>query len=281
LGDYSVSFVLGVVEGLTEFVPVSSTAHLLLIQALLHRNLSDQLWGMYFIVIRLGALLGLMLVYAQQLHSGACVSPRRPRVERGMIAHPPSRVGWAFLANVLPTYALSQMINRDRASLREIGGALLVGGVVMWLVDTFVGKRKAKGTECVTLGQAVWIGICQGIAAALPGVSRTMVTIVAGEIGGLSRTTAVEFSFLLFVPSMLAAAFGEMLRLSWRSSTVLLVDFHGLATLGIGFGAATVMAYILADWMLNWVERHSLAIFGVYRVCLGLALLGRVVSVLH
>jgi undecaprenyl-diphosphatase len=269
------------VEGLTEFVPVSSTAHLRLIQALLHRNLSDQFWGMYFVVIRLGALLALMLIYAQQLHSGACTSPRGSRVERGMIAHPPSRVGWAFLASVLPTYALSQMINRDKASLREIGGALFVGGVVMWFVDTFVEKRKAEGTECVTLGQAVWIGLCQGTAAALPGVSRTMVTIVAGEIGGLSRTTAVEFSFLLFVPSMLAAAFGEMLRVSWRSSTVLVVDFHGLAVLAIGLGAAVVMAYILADWMLKWVERHSLTPFCIYRVCLGLALLGRVVWVLH
>jgi undecaprenyl-diphosphatase len=156
----------------------------------------------------------------------------------------------------------------------------LVGGVVMWLVDAFVAKQKVEGTECVTPWQAVWIGLCQGTAV-LPGVARTMVTIAAGEIVGLSRTTAVEFSFLLFVPSMLAAAFAEMLRVSWRNSKVLVVDFHGLAVLAIGFGAAAVMAYISADWMLKWVERHNLTIFCVYRVCLGLALLGRVVWVLH
>lgn len=281
MGDYSASFVLGVVEGLTEFVPVSSTAHLRLMQALLHRNLADQVWEMYFIVIRLGALSALMLIYAQQLYSEAGASRHRPRLERGLIAHPPSRVGWAFLASVLPAYVLSQVINRDTTSFREIGVSLFVGGVVMWLVDAFVAKEKAERIECLTVGQAVWIGICQGTVAALPGISRTMVTIVAGEIGGLSRTTSVEFSFLLFVPSMLAAAFAEMLRMSWRSSTVLVLDLHGLVVLGIGFGAAAVMAYILADWMLKWVERRSLMIFGVYRVCLGLALLGRVVWVLH
>jgi undecaprenyl-diphosphatase len=276
LGDYSVSFVLGVVEGLTEFVPVSSTAHLRLMQALLHRNFSDQLWGMYFIVIRLGALSALMLIYAQQLHSEARTLPGRFLPKRGIIVHSPSLVGWAFLASVVPTYALSKAMNRDAANLTKIGVSLLVGGAVMWLADALVAKRKIEGKECVTLVQAIWIGLCQAIAAAFPGASRSMVTMVGGELAGLSRTTAVEFSFLLFVPSMLAAAFVEMLSASWRRSTALVVDLHGFAVLGIGFCAAAVMAYLSADWMLNWVERHGFAVFGVYRICLGLALTGRV-----
>jgi undecaprenyl-diphosphatase len=275
LGDYSVSFVLGVVEGLTEFVPVSSTAHLRLMQALLHRNFSDQLWKMYFIVIHLGALFALMLIYAQQLHAEAHTSPDRLAPKRGLIPHPPSLVGWAFLASVVPTYALSKAMNRDAASLTKIGLSLLVGGAVMWLADALVAKRKGEGKGCVTLVQAIWIGLCQEIAATFPGASRSMVTMVGGELAGLSRTTAVEFSFLLFVPSMLAAAFAEMLSASWRRSTPLVLDLHGFAVLGIGFCAATVMAYLSADWMLNWVERHGLAIFAAYRICLGLALTSR------
>jgi undecaprenyl-diphosphatase len=245
-------------------------------QALLHRNFSDPVWGMYFIVIRLGALSALMLLYAQQLHSEARTLPGRFPPKRGLIVHPPPLVGLAFLASVVPTYALSKAMNRDAANLSKIGMSLLVGGAVMWLVDVLVTKRKGEGKECVTLVQAIWIGLCQAIAAAFPGASRSMVTMVGGELTGLSRTTAVEFSFLLFAPSMLAAAFADMLSASWRRSTVLVVDLHGFAVLGIGFGAAAVMAYLSADWMLNWVERHGFAIFGVYRICLGLALTGRV-----
>ncbi len=281
MGDYSISFVLGVVEGVTEFIPVSSTAHLRLIEALLPRNFSDQVWGMFFIVIRLGALSALMLMYAQQLHAESRTSPHQSSKRRGLIVHSPVLVGWAFAASVVPTYSVLLVVDRGAATLSKIGVSLLVGGVAMWLVDLLVAKWPTEGQERATLGQAIWIGLCQPISAAFPGTSRSMITMIAGELGGLSRGAAVEFSLLLFAPSVLAAAFVGMFETSWRSSTMLSVDFHGFAILGIGFCSAAVMAYLSVDWMLNWVERHGLTIFGVYRVCLGLALLGRAVRLPH
>lgn len=282
MGDYSISFVLGVVEGVTEFIPVSSTAHLRLMEALLHHNLSDQVWGMFFIVIRLGALSALMLLYAQQLNTESRTSPHRFSERRGLIVHSPVLVGWAFAASVVPTYSVLLVVNRGAATLNKIGVSLLVGGVAMWLVDLVVAKRPAKAQERATLGQAIWIGLCQPISAAFPGTSRSMITMIAGELGGLSRGAAVEFSLLLFAPSVLAASFVAMFEISWRSSSILLVvDLHAFAILGIGFCSAAVMAYLSMDWMLKWVERHGLTIFGVYRVCLGLALLGRAVRLPH
>jgi undecaprenyl-diphosphatase len=271
--DYLVSGFLGMVEGFTEFIPISSTAHRRLAEAALRLSLSGKFWKLQLVIVQLGATFGLIALFALKLRMAT--RPVRQNVnELPRLLHtaPAISVGWAFLSTIVSAFALKQMIDRNFDSLTVIGSSLLIGGIVMWSSDRLAVRSSLRVGENVTTLQAVWIGACQTLAAVFPGTSHSMATIIAGEIGGLSRPAAVEFSFLLFVPTMLAATFFE-LRQFQPSADSLPLDGHGFAALAIGFATAAMASYLSANWLLIWVQRRGLAIFGLYRICLGATVL--------
>lgn len=273
MNDYLSSFLLGIVEGLTEFIPVSSTAHLRITQALLHIDLSNGFWKMYSVVIQLGAVLALLVLYAHRLLLLAQTFPRRNFSLRTSMNHPLTLVGWAFLFTAIPAFLLSKVISKNLEDLTVIGSSLLIGGIVMWLVDRSARKAETESLQKMTAGQAIGIGLCQTVSAVFPGTSRSMTTIVAGQIVGLSREAAVEFSFLLFIPTMLAATLFELFQQMHSGAADFSLDGHYLAVLGIGFSVAALAAYLSCNWLLRWVGRHGFVVFGLYRICIGLAVL--------
>ena len=214
MNDYIVSVLLGIVEGLTEFLPVSSTAHLRIAEALLHINLADPYWKMYTIVIQLGAILALIFLFIGRILEFIRTFPKGESGDRTALNHPVSLTLIAFVCTAIPAFLLTKIIGKHLESLRLMATSLLVGGIIMWVVDAWSVRREAttEDVEHMTLGQAIWIGLCQVTSAVFPGTSRSMSTIAAGQIVGMTRSAALEFSFLVSIPTMIAATGYDLLR---------------------------------------------------------------------
>jgi undecaprenyl-diphosphatase len=207
LNDYFISVLLGIVEGLTEFLPVSSTAHLRISEALLHINLTDPYWKMYTVVIQFGAIFALLLLFTARIIQFFRTFPQGERGDRTIWTHPISLTCIAFVITAIPSWLLSKTIGKNLESLRVMALALLIGGIVMWVIDAWSSRSDPTTTEIeqMSLSQAIWIGFCQIFSGLFPGTSRSMSTIAGGQMVGLSRPAALEFSFLVSIPTMIAA----------------------------------------------------------------------------
>src|SRR4051812_40871865 len=217
MSDYLISFLLGIVEGLTEFLPISSTAHLRIVEALFGLNLQDSFWKMYTIVIQLGAILALPVYFWTRIMKFLGTFPQGERGDRTVLTHPLSLTIIAFVVTAIPAFLFTKIIGKHLESLYIMGCSLMIGGVVMWVVDAMNAKWEPAGPgapgsrihtwhmEQMGLGQAVWIGACQILSAVFPGTSRSMSTIAAGQVAGMSRASALEFSFFLSIPTMVVA----------------------------------------------------------------------------
>jgi undecaprenyl-diphosphatase len=289
LNDYVVSLLLGIVEGLTEFLPVSSTAHLRISEALFHVSLTSGYWKMYTIVIQLGAILCLPVYFRERIRKLLATFPQGDRGDRTFLTHPLSLVIVAFVVTAIPAFLLTKVIGKHLESLYIMGSALLIGGIVMWIVDEMNGSSEAAGLgatgtrihtwhmEDMSVWQAVWIGACQILSAVFPGTSRSMSTIAAGQLAGMSRASALEFSFFLSIPTMVVATCYDLLKsLMGKAENpigVAQMNAHGWVVLAIGFVVSFIVAYGAVAWFLGWVRKHGFAPFAVYRIILGSAVL--------
>ncbi|OLC59078.1 MAG: UDP-diphosphatase [Candidatus Rokuibacteriota bacterium] len=288
MNDYVLAVVLGVIEGLTEFLPVSSTAHLRLTEALLGIDLGDPYWKTFSIVIQLGAILCLPIYFWGRLVKLVRFFPHGSRGDRTVATHPLSLTLIAFLTTAIPAFLLTKIIGKHLESLFVMAASLIVGGVVMWVVDAIYersqGQAFARGfitetMEEMSVGQAVWIGACQLLSAVFPGTSRSMATITAGELAGMTRSVALEFSFFLSIPTMAAATLYDLLKsLRPRAGEPSAIgamphDAHSFIVLAVGFVVSFVVAYAVVGWFLGWVRRRGFTPFAVYRIVLGAAVL--------
>jgi undecaprenyl-diphosphatase len=276
LNDYLLSVILGVVEGLTEFLPVSSTAHLRIVEALLGIDLSDGYWKMFSIVIQLGAILCLPIYFRRTIWEFVSHFPNGPRGDRSIANHPLTLIAIAFLCTAIPAFLLTKIIGKHLESLTLMGTALVVGGIVMWVVDALFSRPPHKTGEIdqTSLGQSVWIGACQVLSAVFPGTSRSMATIAAGQIAGMSRPVALEFSFLLSIPTMVAATGYDLLKTLRPGKGVNAVgathlDTHGAVVLLVGGLVSFIVAYGVVAWFMHWVRRRGFAPFAIYRIVVG------------
>ena len=285
MNDYLLSVVLGIIEGLTEFLPVSSTAHLRIAEALFHISLGDGYWKMYTIVIQLGAILCLPVYFRQRISKFLSTFPAGERGDRTVLTHPLGLTAVAFVVTAGPAFLLTKVIGKHLESLHIIGTSLLIGGIVMWVVDAMNARWEAAGPnaansrihtwamEAMSLGQAVWIGACQILSAVFPGTSRSMSTIAAGQLAGMSRASALEFSFFLSIPTMVVATCYDLLKsLRGKGANpigVSQIDSHGWVVLGIGFVVSFLVAYWSVAWFMHWVRKRGFAPFAVYRIVLG------------
>jgi len=288
LHDYLLSAILGVIEGLTEFLPISSTAHLRISEALLHVSLTDGYWKMYTIVIQSGAILCLPVYFRERIVKFLSTFPRGENGDRTALTHPLGLTLIAFLVTAIPAFLLRKVIGKNLESLTVMGVSLLVGGVVMWIVDVLHAGAEATGPvssglirtwkmEAMSLGQAVWIGACQILSAVFPGTSRSMATIAGGQVAGMSRASALEFSFFLSIPTMAAATGYDLLK-SLRAKGgnpigVSQIDGHGWMVLAIGFVVSFLVAYAAVAWFMAWVRKHGFVPFAIYRIVIGVLVL--------
>jgi len=285
LNDYLVSIVLGIIEGLTEFLPVSSTAHLRIAERLFSINLGDGYWKMYTIVIQLGAILCLPIYFRSRIAKLLSTFPKGENGDRTALTHPLGLTAIAFVVTAIPAFLLTKVIGNHLESLYIMGTSLLVGGIVMWIVDAINARSESLGPnapgsrihtwrmEAMSLGQAVWIGACQILSAVFPGTSRSMSTIAAGQIAGMSRAADLEFSFFLSIPTMVVATCYDLLKsLRGKGANpigVSQIDAHGWIVLAIGFVVSFVVAYAAVAWFMAWVRKRGFAPFAIYRIIVG------------
>ncbi len=276
--DYLLSVFLGVVEGLTEFLPVSSTAHLRICEVLLHIDLHDGFWKMYTIVIQLGAILALPVYFWHRIVQFVGTFPEGERGNRNILTHPLSLTLIAFVVTAIPAWALAKVIGENLESIRVMALALLIGGIIMWIVDAVFARPRTMHMEEMTLPQAVWIGAAQILSAVFPGTSRSMSTIAAGQVAGMSRPAALEFSFFLSMPTMAAATGYDFLKSviphhHEGEIAPLTITAHQWIVLAIGFVVSFFVALAVVAWFMNWVRARGFVPFAVYRILLGLGLL--------
>src|SRR5213075_944990 len=255
--DYLLSIFLGIVEGVTEFLPVSSTAHLRICEALLHINLQDGFWKMYTIVIQLGAILALPVYFRERILAFLRAFPRGERGDRTIFTHPLSLTLIAFVVTAIPAWALTRQIGKNLENLWVMAWALLIGGIIMWVVDAVFTRPRVMHMQEMSLPQAIWIGAAQILSAVFPGTSRSMSTIAAGQIVGMSRPAALEFSFFLSMPTMAVATGYDFLKSviphhHEAEIAPLTITPHEWIVLAIGFVISFFIALAVVAWFMNW-----------------------------
>ena len=215
-----------------------------------------------------------------------------PKGERGdhtPLTHPLGLVIVAFVVTAIPAFLFTKMIGKHLESLYIMGTSLLIGGIIMWIIDELNSKSEAAGLgatgtridtwhmEDMSLGQSIWIGACQILSAVFPGTSRSMSTIAAGQLAGMSRASALEFSFFLSIPTMVVATCYDLLKSllgkGENAIGVTHIDPRGWVVLAIGFVVSFLVAYGTVAWFMAWVRRRGFGPFAVYRIIVGTSVL--------
>ena len=244
---------------------------------------------MYSIVIQLGAIACLPVYFRERILKFLSTFPKGERGDRTIFTHPLSLVIVAFFVTAIPAFLLTKIIGKHLESLEIMGTALLVGGIIMWAVDALNAKWETAGQgasgsrirvwhmEDMSFGQAVWIGACQILSAVFPGTSRSMSTIAAGQLAGMSRASALEFSFFLSMPTMVVATCYDLLKsLMGKSENPIgvgVMTSHEWIVLAIGFVVSFLVAYVSVAWFMAYVRKRGFAPFAIYRIIVGIAVL--------
>jgi undecaprenyl-diphosphatase len=261
VGDLGIVAFLGILEGLTEFLPVSSTGHLLLASHFLGFESAGKTFE---VVIQLGAVLALLTVYFAKLWQVFSTAHRDPAAKRFIIS-----VLLAFLPAVVIGVLAHDFIKTVLFETpRLIAIMLILGGIVLLFVDRIAPTPQYEDATALPLRKSLAIGFIQCLAM-IPGVSRSGATIVGALMLGVEKRAAAEFSFFLSMPTMAAAVGYDLLQ----NRDVL--DFSALSQIALGFGLAFVTGVIVVKWLLNYISRHGYALFGWWRIIVGtLALIG-------
>lgn len=257
--EAATALLLGLLEGLTEFIPVSSTGHLLLAGHFLGFESAGKTFE---VVIQLGAVLALVLLYLGRLVRVFAAAPRDAGARRTILA-----VLLAFLPAAALGVALHDVIKTVLFETPALIAVMLIlGGIVLLVVDRLPLRPRVREAEAMPLGTALAIGLCQCLAL-VPGVSRSGATIVGALLLGVEKRAAAEFSFFLSMPTMGGAVAYDL----WSSREVLSADDLGL--IALGFAAAFVSGALVVRWLLGFVSRRGFAVFGWWRIGVGSAAL--------
>jgi undecaprenyl-diphosphatase len=249
---------LGIIEGVTEFLPVSSTGHLLIAQ-----HWMGERSELFTVAIQAGAILAVVLVYWQRLTDILItkfgVASNRDYLLKLIVATAITCVG------MLVVKKLGFELPHEVA---PIAWALIIGGVAILIVEFMVVKRTPS--SYVTWNVTAWVGVSQIVAAVFPGTSRSAATIFAAMLAGTtSRPAAAEFAFLVGIPTMFAATGYEVLKTA-KEGGLKNVDW---LSLGVGFAVSTIVAFIAVKWLLKYIQTHRFTLFAWYRIIFGAVLL--------
>jgi undecaprenyl-diphosphatase len=246
------SIILGTVEGITEFLPISSTAHMIIVSTLL--GLKQTIQNVAFeVIIQLGATLAIVFLYLEKINF------KEINLWKKVIL--------AFFPLAIIGFLLRHQI-KELFTIQTVAWMFIIGGIVFFIVEKLYSfkKVKVKDVEKVSFKQALIIGFFQ-VFALIPGTSRSGATIVGGMLSGLSRKTAADFSFLLAIPTMFAASGYELLKNIHSFSN------QNLLVLVIGFIVSFISSYIAVKLFLKFVQKYTLNAFGIYRIIFGIILL--------
>jgi len=256
--DFIKAVFLGIIEGLTEFLPVSSTAHLLVSSYLIDfKSIANNLFE---IVIQIGAILAICVIYRAKIFEVICNlnQKKQQKFTLNLIAAfvPAAIIGGAF-HSIIKTVLFSNLV---------IAFALIIGGIIMIIVDYKPRKSGIYEIEKINLSSAFAIGIFQSLAI-IPGVSRSGATIIGGMLLKLNRKTATEFSFFLAIPTIICASLYDIYK-NFDTLT-----FDNFEIILVGLLSAFISAILVIKWFIDFVAKHNFIYFGIYRIIVGTIIL--------
>lgn len=258
---------MGIVQGITEWLPVSSTGHMILLNELIHLKISPALWEVFLVVVQLGSIMAVVVLYWGRL---------LPFRVRGGFALEMDKISmWLkiFVASV-PAGVVGLLWDDELTALfynyQTVAVMLILFGVLFLVVESCNKGKRPRVNEIsgITYRAAFFIGVFQLIAAALPGTSRSGATIVAALLIGVSRVTAAEFTFFLAIPAMFGGSAVKLLKAG--------VDFSGeeYGILLLGMAVAFVVSVFVIKFLMSYIKKHDFKVFGWYRIVLGALVLG-------
>ena len=253
------AFVLGIVEGLTEFLPISSTGHLIIAGQLLGFN--DDKAKVFDIVIQSGAMLAIVWEYRARFTSVLKRLPSDPAARRFV-----ANLVVAFLPAAVLGLAFNKLIKEHLFFAVPVAIAFIVGGLIILWVDRRAVRARVASVDDMTWSDALKVGIAQTFAL-IPGTSRSGSTIIGGMLFGLSRRAATEFSFFLAVPTLVAAGVYDLYK------NRALFDAADLGPLAVGFVVSFVAAFLCVRWLLRYIVSHDFTLFAWYRIAFGAVVL--------
>lgn len=267
------AIIFGIIEGITEWMPISSTAHMDILNRILPLNVSEAFYEVFEVVIQLGAITALLIVFWKKIWPFASNTNEKgifSFIKRDkfflwiniVIACLPAIIYELFLDDVF-TFVTPE--NR----MTIIGIALILVGFVFLLVESIIRNKRPSitSTAKLTIVHALIIGLAQLVAAVFPGVSRSGATIIAALLLGISRTVAVEFTFELAIPVMFGASLMKLLKYAGA------ISFKEIIILLTGCVSAFIVSLFMIRFVLNYIKKHTFSIFGIYRILMGIIIL--------
>lgn len=254
------AMVLGIVEGVTEFLPISSTGHLILVEDLL--GFKGPAGNVFEIVIQLGAILSVVWIYRVKLWNTA-FGLFRPGPEQRLAVN----IVVAFLPAAIIGVIAHDFIKSVLFSPWVVSIALIVGGIAILIIERAQKDHSITSVEDVPVGKALAVGFFQCVAM-IPGMSRAAATIMGALLVGVSRPAAAEFSFLLAIPTMFGATFYDL----YKARNDLSAD--GLEFIAVGFVVSFIVALIVVKWLLRYISAHNFSAFAIYRIVIGVVMIG-------
>lgn len=263
------SVLYGIVEGITEWLPISSTGHMILFENLVKMKVSEEFWNVFLVVIQLGAILAVVLLFWKKIFPFNFKKRNRSFVKydimhlwgKIIIACIPAGIVGLFLDDFFEKYFYNSVV---------VSIMLVVVGVAFLIIEDKNKNKRARvrNLHDITYRDAIIIGIFQLIAAILPGTSRSGATILGGLMIGVSRTVAAEFTFFLAIPVMFGASLLKIIKFGFA--------FTGteIAILLTGMIVAFIISIVVIRFLMNYIKKHDFKVFGWYRIVLGLLVIG-------
>jgi undecaprenyl-diphosphatase len=255
--SYIQVILLGIIEGITEFLPISSTGHLLIAEHWLgHRS------DLFNVAIQAGAIMAVVVIYWRRLWELLTHFSRPANRDYTL------KLGVAFIITVIGGFIAKEMGLELPETVAPVAWALIVGGIAIFGIEAYASRLPDRSQA--TWSVAIWVGLAQILAAVFPGTSRSAATIFAAMLAGMtSRPAAAEFAFLVGIPTMFAATAYETLKLA-RSG---MLAHENWSELALGFIVSAIVAFIAVKWLLRYVQTHRFTVFAWYRIVIGAVLL--------
>lgn len=269
------AIIFGIIEGITEWMPVSSTAHMAILNMFLPLDVSSEFYDVFEVVIQLGAIMALLLLFFKKIFP---FGPTKRPLGKGVLSYVKKdifllwiKIVIACLPAIVYELFLEDHLNfvNPQNKMTIIGIALVLVGFVFLIVEAMVNDDKAAVTTTrqITYTHALIIGMAQLIAAVFPGVSRSGATIIAGLLLGIKRTTAIEFTFELAIPVMFGASLMKLIKYPAA------MGFSQVMILLFGCVSAFIVSLFMIRYVLDYIKKNSFNIFGIYRILLGIIVL--------
>lgn len=271
-----IAALFGLVEGITEWLPVSSTGHMILLNELISFNVSEEFYSMFEVVIQLGAIMAVVILFWKDIFPFGRKNNKEPLKKTGVLSYVKKDIfilWFKILIACIPAAVIGLLFDDEIEALlyryEVVAAALIIFGVAFILIESRNKKKQAKVTRLadLTYSFAFFIGVFQLIAAIFPGTSRSGATIVGALLLGVSRTVAAEFTFFLAIPVMFGASLLKLVKFGFA--------FTGseAAILAIGMLVAFVVSIFVIKFLMDYIKKHDFKVFGWYRIILGAAVI--------